>query len=136
MLGTRAARHRARVEHDRGPAPLVQAGEGVLEPRPIALAAGRAAARAETVERVVGEQGGAERLVPHRVGDHDVVPGDAAGRGLELRVEHGVAARDFDLHVVDDGVHVGHGVAFGLQLLAAQLERHAARGVEFAGDEL
>ena len=43
---------------------------------------------------------------------------------------------DLYLHVVDDGVHVSNGVALGLQLLPAQLERHPAGGIELAGDEL
>ena len=37
---------------------------------------------------------------------------------------------------MDDRVHVGDGVALGLQFLAAELERHAAGGVEIAGDKL
>ena len=39
---------------------------------------------------------------------------------LELGVDHGVAALDPDIHVVDDGVHVGDGVAVGLQLLSVR----------------
>ncbi|MCY1543699.1 hypothetical protein D9M68_795260 [compost metagenome] len=54
----------------------------------------------------------------------------------KLGVDHGVAARQLHLHVVDDGVHLRHGVALGLQLLAGELERHAAGRVELAGDEL
>ncbi len=91
---------------------------------------------AEAVERVVGEGVWVERLIPHGIGDYDVVCGNFAGGGLELGVDHGVAAGDLHFHVVDDRVHVGDGVALGLQLLAAELEWHAAGGVEFAGDEL
>ena len=108
----------------------------MLEPSPVALAGGRAALGAEAVEWVVGEEFRAERLVPHGIGDHDVVGGDLAGRGLELGINHGVAALDLDLHVVDDPVHAGDGVALGLQFLAVELEGHAANGVEVAGDEL
>ena len=105
-------------------------------PSPIALAGGRAALGAKAVEGVVGEEFRAKRLVPHGIGDYDVVRGDPASRGLEFGVKHGVAALDFYFHVVDDRVHVGDGVALGLQFLAVQLERHTADGVEFAGDEL
>ena len=76
-------------------------------------------ARAEAVEGVVLKDVLVEVLVPHGIGDHDVVAGDAAHGVLELGVDHGVAALYLDLHVVDDGVHVGDGVAVGLQLLAA-----------------
>ena len=58
---------------------------------------------------------------------------DLAGCGLELGVDHGVATGDFDVHVVDDGVHMRDGVALGLQFLAVELERDAAGGVEFGG---
>ena len=56
--------------------------------------------------------------------------------GAELRIDHRVAAGDLDLHVVDDGVHLRDGVALGLKLLAGELERHLARRVELARDEL
>ena len=108
----------------------------MLQPRPVALAGSDAAGAAEAVERIVGEQLGAERLVPHRIGDHDVMSGDTPGGGLELRVDHRVAARDLHLHVVDDRVHLRHRVAFGLQLLAAQAERHTAGRVALARHEL
>ena len=73
VLRARAARDRAGVEHDRRAAMIVQTGERVLEPGPIALAGGDAARGAEAVERIVGEYVGVERLVPHRIGDDDVV---------------------------------------------------------------
>ena len=37
---------------------------------------------------------------------------------------------------MDDGVHVGDGVAVGLQLLPAQLEGNAAGGVGLPSDQL
>ncbi len=43
---------------------------------------------------------------------------------------------DLGLHVVDDGIHPGDGVALALQFLAVELQRHAAQGIELAADEL
>ena len=62
-------------------------------------------------------------------------PDDAARGVLELGIDHGVAALYLDLHVVDDGVHVGDGVAVGLELLPIQLKRNAAGGVSLPGDQ-
>ena len=136
VLAAGAAGHGAGVQHHRRPSALVEAGEGVLQPGPVALAGGDAAGGAEAVKRVILEDVRIEVLVPHGIGDHDVVTGYPTRGVLELRVEHRVAALDLDLHVVDDGVHVGDGVTVGLQLLAMEPERDAAGGVGLAGDEL
>ena len=69
---SRASRRRYRARRRRGRCSFM-AGERVLEPGPIALAGGDAAGRAEAVERVVGEDVRREGLVPHRIGDDDVV---------------------------------------------------------------
>ena len=37
---------------------------------------------------------------------------------------------------MDNGVHVRDGIAFGLQFLTVELERYAAGGIEFTGDDL
>ena len=54
--------------YHRGPPALVQTGERVLEPSPIALAGGRSALGAEAVERVVGEEFRAKWLLQRGVG--------------------------------------------------------------------
>ena len=77
-----------------------------------------------------------EVLVPHGIGDYDVVAGNAARGVLELGVDYRVAALDAHVHVVDDCVHVGDGVAVGLQLLAVEFEGNTAGGVGLAGDQL
>ena len=64
------------------------------------------------------------------------MPGDASRRVLELGVDHRVATFYPNIHVVDDGVHVGYGIAFGLQFLAIEPEGHAADGIGFSRDEL
>ena len=79
-----ASRHRAGIQYHGGPSALVQAGQGVLEPRPVALAGGDAPGGAEAVEGVVLEDVLVEVLVPHGIGDHDVVAGDAARGVLDL----------------------------------------------------
>ena len=94
-LAAGAAGHRAGVEHYRRPPALVEAGQGVLEPGPVAPAGGDAAPGAEAVEGIVGEEIRAEGLVPHGIGDYDVVVGNLTGCGFELGVDHGVAAGDF-----------------------------------------
>ena len=101
-------------------------------PLPVVTAAGGA----EAVKRVVLEGVLVEVLVPHGIGDDDVVAGYPSGGVLELGVDHRVAALDAHVHVVDYGVHVGDGVAVGLQFLAVELEGHAAGGVGLACDEL
>ena len=58
----------------------------MLEPRPVALAGGDASGCAEAVERVVLKDVLVEVLVPHGIGGHDVVAGDAARGILELGV--------------------------------------------------
>ena len=63
-------------------------------------------------------------------------PDTRPGGVLELGVDHRVAALNAHVHVVDDGVHVGDGVAVGLQLLPIKPEGHAAGGVGLAGDKL
>jgi len=108
----------------------------VLQPGPIALARGGAALRAEAVEGIVGEDIRVERLIPHGIGDDDVEGAKPAVRRLELGINHGVAARHLDRHVVNDRVHFRHGVAFGRQFLAIKLERHSAGGIEFARHQL
>ena len=70
-----AASHRAGVQHHGRPPAIVQARQGVLEPGPVALACRDTAGGAEAVERVVLEDVLVEVLVPHRIGDHDVVAG-------------------------------------------------------------
>jgi len=110
-----------RLEDDGGAAAVVQAGVGVLEPGPVAFAAGDAAHGAEAIKGVVGEELRVEGLVPHRIRDDDVVRGDSAVSGAEFGVDHGVAALQLDVHVVDDRVHLGDGVALGLELLAGEL---------------
>ena len=136
LLAAGAAGHRAGVQHHRSPPALVEAGQGVLEPGPVALAGGDAAGGAEAVERIVLEYVRVEVLVPHRICDHDVVGCDPACGVLELRVDHGVATLDSDIHVVNDSVHMGDGIAVGLQFLPVELEGNAAGGIGFAGDQL
>ena len=97
---------------------VTQATKCVLQPRPIAFAAGNAASSAEPIKRVVGEQVWRERLVPHRIRNHYVMGANLAVRFAEFGVNHGVAPRKLNVHVVNDGIHLGHGVAFGLQFLA------------------
>src|SRR5262249_5217795 len=118
VLRARATRHRTGVEHDRGPAALAQTGDRVLQPSPVALAGGDTALGAKAVERVVFKDVGVERLVPHWVGDNDVVAADLAVRGFEFRIYHRVAARDLDAHIVNDRVHLRDSVALGGQFLA------------------
>ena len=55
---------------------------------------------------------------------------------LELRVDHGVTALYLDLHVVNDGVHMGYAIAVRLKFLAGELEGNAAGRVGLAGNEL
>ena len=75
-------------------------------------------------------------MVPHWICYDDVVGADLAGWVFKLRIDHRVPAGDFDIHVMDDRVHIGNSVTLGLQFLAAELERHAADGVEFPCDKL
>lgn len=75
-------------------------------------------------------------MVPHRVGDDDIIGADLAVRRLEFWIDHRIAARHLDGHVVDDRVHLGDGVALGCQFLPVELERHLGRGIKFATDEL
>ena len=62
----------------------------------------------------------------------DIRPAASLNLGLII----GVAALDAHVHVVDDGVHVGDGVAVCLQLLPIEPEGDAAGGIGLAGDEL
>jgi hypothetical protein len=94
---------------------IVQACERVLKPCPIALAGGDPACRTEAVERIIGEDVWYERLVPHGVGNYDIVRAHLAFICAELWIDHRIATGDFDLHVVDDAVHLRNGVAFGLK---------------------
>ena len=135
-LAPGTARDGAGVKHHGGASAFVETGDGMLQPGPIAFASGDAALRAKTVERVVVEHVGIERLIPHGIGDDYVVGLDPAGGSLEFGVDHSVAAHNVDFHIVNDGVHAGDGVAFGLKFLTAKPECATAGGVEFAGDEL
>jgi hypothetical protein len=47
-----------------------------------------------------------------------------------------VSPQAIDVYVVDHAVHLRDGVVLGPELLASQLERDFAWGVEFVGDEL
>ena len=103
---------------------------------PVSLAGRNPAGGVEAVERVVLKDVRVEVLIPHGIGDHDVMTGDAACRVLELGVDHRVATLYPNVHVVDDRVHVGNGIAVGLQFLAMEPEGHAADGVGLSCDEL
>lgn len=61
---------------------------------------------------------------------------DFAAGCAKLWVDHGVAAGEFDLHIVDDCVHLRDGVVVCLEFLARQLHWDAAGGVKFVGDDL
>ena len=92
---------------------------------------------AKAVEWVVLEDVLVEVLVPHRIGDHYVrgqMMRPAASLNLGLMM---VSPRSMlDLHIVDDGVHVGDGVAVSLQLLPVEPEGNAAGGVGLPSDQL
>ena len=97
---------------------VVQAGEDVLHPAPVGLAAGVARAFGETVEFVGVVVLLLElSLVPHGIGHH-AVEGLEAVALAEFRLAEGVADLNLALHVVDDHVHVGHGPGAGLVFLA------------------
>ena len=115
---------------------VIYAGERVLKPRPIAGAGGDAAGRAEAIEGIVGEDVGIEGLIPHRIGHDNVMRAHLAIGRTEFRIDHRVAARDLDIHVVDHAVHLRDGVVLCLKLLRRQPERHLARRIEFTGHEL
>ena len=106
---------------------VIEAGEDVLHPAPVGLAAGKARALGEAVELVGVVVLLLElSLVPHGIGD-DAVEGLEAVALAELRIAEGVADLDLALHVVDDHVHVRHGPGAGLVFLAVELERARSR---------
>ena len=71
---------------------------------------------------------GGELLVPHRIGRHQVEPPQAPVALGERGPVHRVAEGDLGLHVVQEGVHAGHGERGRVDLLAEQPQRcHAGR---------
>src|SRR3546814_11782853 len=64
VLAAATAGHRTGVEHHRGAAVVLEAGDGVLQPGPVGLAGGDAAGFLAAVEGVVLEALRVERLVP------------------------------------------------------------------------
>ena len=72
-------------------------------PLPVVTASGAT----EAIKRIVLEDVWVEVLVPHRIGDDNVVSRDSSRGVFEPRVDHGVAALDLHIHVVDYGVQCG-----------------------------
>src|SRR5579871_57835 len=121
VLRARPTSHRPGVEHHRRPAAVVETGECVLEPSPIALTTGDPTLRSEPIERIITKKIRIERLIPHRISNDDVVGSNTLPVGrLELWIDHRVTPRDLDGHVVDDRVHLRDRVALGRELLAVQ----------------
>jgi hypothetical protein len=90
----------------------------VLEPAPVGAGAGRGA-EDEAVVGVVLVDLRRKLLVPHRIGGHQVeAPQLAVGPAA-----HAVADLDVRLHVMDEGVHAGHGEGGRVDLLAVESER-------------
>ena len=67
--------------------------------------------------------GGGKALVPHRIGYHDVKLPQPSVCVLKGRAGHSIAQGDFCFHVVDEGVHAGHGESGGIGLLAVKFQR-------------
>ena len=119
----RAARGGASVEHHRSAPVRLQAGEDVLQPAPVGLAAGVARAFGKAVKLVSVVVLFLElRLVPHRIGDNPIKCLEAIALA-ELRLAECIADLNLALHVVDDHVHVGHSPGARLVLLAIELQR-------------
>src|SRR5262245_15409859 len=118
VFRTGAAGCGASIENHRGSSMLVHAGERVLKPGPIPRARGDTTRRAKAIEWIISENIGVERLVPHRIGNDDVVRPHLAIGCPEFWVDHRVAARNLDVHVVNYAVHLRDGIVLGLKLLS------------------
>ena len=96
----------------------------MLRPAPVGAGlAGKSGTRRKAVELVVGIIGlGKPVLVPHGVGHHGI-KGLESSALAKLGVLERIADLKLGLHVVDDGVHIGHRPGAGYVFLSIELER-------------
>lgn len=103
----------------------------MLNPAPICTAGGRKA-EAEPIVSVVLEHLLAEILVPHGIGRDQVKFSEQATRCGKGRADHAVAQSDVGFfHIVDKGVHPGHGKGGGENLLTIRMQRRGILTLKF-----